>query len=146
MAMLGLSLLANSQVSCLQRTRLRYGIFHTTGTLCLCLLFVRQHCLKHLPRLLFLLGSLHYMRKSNVVLIPCCSPTATGKGKGCSLYCMWAVKPLCETLSGAELVSCIKHLMSVCGSMLKHFQLGCLKALRNTWAQAWRVCRQQALI
>lgn len=153
MALLRLSLLAYSQVTCLQWTCLQLwytphycSVFENILFLCLCAFFVRQHCLKHWPCLLIFFRYLHYMRNNSVVLFPCCSPTVTGKGKGCSLYCMWAVKPLCKSLSGAELVSCIKHLMSVCGSMLKHFQPGCLKALRNTWAQVWCVCQQQALI
>lgn len=80
------------------------------------------------------LGSLHYTTRNSVVLVPCRRAAVTGKGKCCSLYCMRAVKPLCETLSGAELVSCIKYLMSVCSGTLKHFQPSCLKALRNTWS------------
>lgn len=86
--------------SALRWTCLRCGIFHATGLslktycLCLCLLFVRQHCLKHHPRFLFFFGSLDNMRKNNVVLFSCCNPTVTVKGKGCSLHCMWAAKLL----------------------------------------------------
>lgn len=120
----------------------RGSVFENILFLCSRLLFVRRRCFKRQPRLVCFFGSLHNMRKNNVVVFPWWRPWWQEKEKAVAflLYVGY------ETLSGAELVNCIKHLMSVCGNTPKHFQPGCLRPLRNSWAQGWCVCRQQALI
>lgn len=121
MSLLGLSLLDKSLASCLQWTCRGYGLFHTAGleaSCCLCaLLFVRQH---YLNLKLFCLFFLLYTWKNTVVLLWCCILKGAGKRK--RLYWMWAVKPLSEITSETKLFSYMKHLMSFCSNMLKHFK------------------------
>lgn len=151
MSLLGLSLLDNSGQP-FAVNLFRYGLFHTAGLTTYCL----SACVSLSLTLLFesqasaavAASSDLYCTWGKTVLSSSlvAVPKWQEKVKVCSLYSMRALKALCEALSRAESVSCKKHLMSVCGSMLKHFQPSCFQALRNNWAQAGCVCWQQAPI
>lgn len=132
MSLVGLSLLDNSgqlfAVNLLLLWFIPHSQFDDILSLRLCFVMCLTVLLNPKPQLLFIFRSLLYMRKNSVVLFPWRRPRVTGKVKVCSLYCMQAVKPLCEALSRAELVSCKKHLMSVCGI----FSLVVSKLLKTT--------------
>lgn len=118
MALLGLSLWANSQVSCVQWACLRRGVFHTTGLSLTTSCLVRVTCSTALfksktsPLVPLWIFELHEEKQ--------CCPLPSLQSHSDRhrerlqppLCAVW--KLLCEALSGVELVSCIKkHLMSV---------------------------------